>query len=372
MGLRFGSMKGKYMRVGIDVSQAVYGTGVGDYTINLVRWLVHLDKEDEFILFGGALRRRQELTHLFPNTQNCTLKTFLFPPIVANIFWNDLHKLPIEKFIGNVDIFHSSDWAQPPTSAFKITTIHDLASLRLPQYTPKKVIEAHSKRLKWIAREVDKIIAVSSFTKQEAVELLEIDPERIVVIPEAADERIQKKEASVVQKTKDKFDINGKYILMVGTNPRKNLNRIIQAFEHSKQVVDTLVVVGDKPKEATLGGQNIVYTGFTNFEDLSALYSGAEVLVYASLYEGFGQPILEAMKIGVPVVTSNISSMPEVAGDAAVLVDPLKVESIAAGVSQACRSKEWWVKKGLARVKEFSWEDTAKLTLRVYKEASSS
>ncbi|MEK7518706.1 MAG: glycosyltransferase family 1 protein, partial [Patescibacteria group bacterium] len=115
--------------------------------------------------------------------------------------------------------------------------------------------------------------------------------------------------------------------------------------------------------------QNIIPVGHVPQNDLVALYSGAEALVYASLYEGFGLPILEAMQAGCPVATSNISSMPEVAGDAAVLVDPREPQDIAKGIEKVLSNRESWIKKGFARAKEFSWERTAKRTLEVYREA---
>ncbi len=356
------------MRICIDVSQAVYGTGVGDYTKNLVTRLLQVDLKNEYALFGGALRRRGELQQLFPPTKNSTLKSFVFPPTIADIFWNNLHTLPIEKFVGDIDLFHSSDWTQPPTRAFKVTTIHDLAPLRYPQYTPKKILEVHKRRLGWVAKEVDRVIAVSSFTKQEAVELLKINPEKIVVIPEAGDERLAHASSDEIERVMKKYKIPQEYLLVVGTNPRKNLPNITQAFKALRDKYRlSLVVVGKKPDEFYERG--IIFTGFTNFEDLSALYSGAAALVYASLYEGFGQPILEAMKLGCPVITSNTSSLPEVAGDAAVLVNPTKTGEIVDGIVEIVRNREKWAKKGRQRAKEFSWEDTAKLTLRVYQEA---
>jgi glycosyltransferase involved in cell wall biosynthesis len=358
------------MRICIDVSQAVYGTGVGDYTKSLVSEVLKLNRQNEYVLFGGTLRRRADLKNLFPQLENSTLKTAVFPPTIADIFWNKLHQLPIEKFVGDVDLYHSSDWAQAPSKAYKVTTIHDLAPLRFPQYTPRKIVEAHRGRLKWVVKEVDKIIAVSSFTKQEAVELLKIDPDRIVVIPEAGDANIQKASSSAILEALQKFNVYGKYLLVVGTNPRKNVPRIISAFDKIKNQLSltTLVVTGKRPGNAE-DRADVVYTGFVSASEMSALFSGAEALVYASLYEGFGQPILEAMKCEVPVVSSNTSSMPEVAGSAAVLVNPTNVSEIADGIIEALKNRDKWVGRGLERVKEFSWTDTAKLTFRVYREA---
>lgn len=354
------------MRIGIDVSQAVYGTGVGDYIKNLVDELSSIDKSDTFVLFGGSLRRRGEFSKLFQPRKNIELKTSILSPTLADIFWNRLHTLPVENFTGTIDVFHSSDWAQPPTRSYKVTTIHDLAPLKYPQYTPSSIVEVHKSRLRLVAKEVDKIIAVSQSTKEDAVELLKIDPEKIVVIPEAGDERIKRVGKDEVDRVQKKYGISKSYLLVVGTNPRKNLPRIIDAFIGLRNKDLQLVIVGRKPRVTQ---SEIIYTGFTTFEDLSALYSGAQALVYTSLYEGFGQPILEAFKTGCPVITSNVSSMPEVAGDAAHLVNPTKVDEIAKGIQEVLKNRSKWIKKGNERVKEFSWEYTAKLTLRVYKEA---
>ena len=354
------------MKIGIDVSQAVYGTGVGDYTKNLVDQLTSIDKSDTFVLFGGSLRKRSEFPRLFPQKTNVELKTSILSPTLADIFWNRLHTLPVESFICPIDVFHSSDWAQPPTSAFRVTTIHDLAPLKYPQYTPRQIVDVHKSRLRWVVKEVDKIIAVSQSTKEDAIELLKIDPERIVVIPEAGDKRIKKVSESEVERAKSSFNIPKDYLLVVGTNPRKNLPRIVEAFRKLKHKELQLVVVGKRSENTEPG---VIYTGFTTFEDLSALYSGAKALVYTSLYEGAGLPILEAFKTSCPVVTSNISSMPEVAGDAAHLVNPTKVDEISEGIQEVLKNRNKWIKKGNERAKEFSWEYTAKLTLRVYKEA---
>ena len=213
---------------------------------------------------------------------------------------------------------------------------------------------------------MDRVIAVSQSTKEDAVELLRINPERVVVIPEAGDARIKKVGKDEVYRAKEKYGIFKNYLLVVGTNPRKNVPRIIHAYKKLKDNNLQLVVVGRKPTNVE---NDVIYTDFASFDDLSALYSGASALVYTSLYEGFGQPILEAFKVGCPVVTSNVSSMPEVAGDAAVLINPTKVDEIVEGILTVLKNRQKWIKKGNARAKEFSWEYTAKLTLRVYKEA---
>ncbi|MBI2268254.1 MAG: glycosyltransferase family 4 protein [Candidatus Blackburnbacteria bacterium] len=358
------------MRIAIDVSPVVYETGVSYYTKNLVNALLQLNEEDEFVLFGGALRRKGELDN-FVNSlrqKNVRKRTFFLPPSALSFVWNDLHKFPIENFTGSLNVFHSSDWTQPPTSAYKVTTIHDLVPLRFPEISHPKIVETHKKRLSWVVKEVDKIIAVSTFTKDEIVGLLGIEPKRIVVIPEAADPGLVPVSRERVRRVIKNLGLTRDYLLVVGADPRKNIPAIIQAFGKIRKEADLdLVITGrfweDVPKEP-----GIIALGHMPREDLRSLYAGAQALVYTSLYEGFGLPILEAMQLGCPVVTSNISSMPEVAGEAAVLVDPTNPTVIASGIEKVLSEREIWIEKGLGRAKEFSWENTAKLTFKVYKE----
>ncbi len=155
---------------------------------------------------------------------------------------------------------------------------------------------------------------------------------------------------------------------MVGTSGRKNLAKIIRGFELSREGERQLVITGSKP--VGIGEtRGVKYLGYVSDSDLVRLYSGARTLVYATLYEGFGLPILQAMACGCPVVTSNVSSMPEVAGGAAVLVNPNEPDEIAGGIKRVLKEREVWVKKGSARVKDFNWEKVARETMAVYEEA---
>ncbi len=361
----------KQLRIGIDMSSVVYETGVSWYTRNLVKALLEIDKTDEFVLFGGSLRRVKELRNYHATVcGSSVLKVLPFPPTFTDLLWNKLHIVPIEWLIGQVDVFHSSDWAQPPTKAYKVTTIHDLGPLRFPEMSHPKIVSAHKARLKWVAKEVDKIIAVSEFTKQEIVKLLGISPNRITVIHEAPNPDMKPVGKGKVEETKKRFGIKGSYLLVVGADPRKNIPVIIQAFNKlRKTMTRILLVIVGRPWEEILGVDGVITLGHVERQDAVALYSGARALVYTSLYEGFGLPILEAMQVGCPVVTSNVSSMPEVAGDAAVLVDPRVPEEIANGVEKVLSDRKKWVEKGQKRASEFSWEKTAQQTLAVYQEA---
>jgi len=356
------------MKIALDVSQVVYETGVSNYTKELVRNLLKVDSDNEYVFFGGALRQLNTLKEFLGGISgNFSSKIFPIPPTLADIFWNRLHILPIEKFVGVVDVFHSSDWTQPPSNSFKVTTIHDLAPIRFPKLTHPKIYAAHKARLAWVKKEVDRIIVPSNATKNEMLKI-GFEEARIRVIPEAPSDIFYQRGEEEVKKLRVKYGIFGKFIISVGVGPRKNTERLIKAFDLVREGDLKLVLVG-RVQGKSIESRNIRILGHVGSEELPALYRGAEALVYPSLYEGFGLPILEAFASGIPVVTSNLSSMVEVAGDAAVLIDPYEVESIVEGIRKALRGKIGLIRKGFRQVKKYSWEKTAKMTLDVYSEA---
>ncbi len=359
------------MKIAIDISQIVYGTGVSFYTKNLVQNLLNIDKENEYILYAGTLRRKQDILSVFPQA-----KIFPIPPTLSNLLWNRLHVLPIEKLIGAVDVFHTSDWAEPPSSAFKVTTVHDLAPFLYPNLFPRDVIrnivDTHKFKLARVREETKRIIVPTESTKTDLVRL-GFNQSLVRVVPEAASHVFTRVYDEKIALVKRKYKLFGEYLLAVGLDPRKNTERIIKAFELSSAGKDLKLVLVGQPKYMKIKvSRNVRILGRVPFEDLPALYSGAQALIYASLYEGFGLPILEAFACGCPVVTSNISSMAEVAGEAAALVDPYKVDSISEGIEDVLRGPKSYIDKGYKKVKNFSWEKTARMTLDVYKEARSS
>ncbi len=355
------------MKIGIDISQIVYETGVSVYTKNLVKNLLIIDKNNEYVLFGSSLRRSAYLKSFLTSLQGDALKKlFPFPPVLLNLIWNKLHTLPIEKLIGKIDVFHSSDWTQPPTNALKVTTVHDLSPLKFPDETHPKIVNTHKLRLEWVKKEVDRVIVPSKTTREDALEF-GIPEKKIIVIPEAPDPIFKPSGQLEVQKLKRKYKIDGNYILSIGANPRKNTKRIIDAFMKLKRSDLKLVIVG-QPYFGEVTSSNVIFLGHAKVDDMPILYSGAEALVYPSLYEGFGLPILESFACHTPVVTSKFGSMAEVAGGAAVLVDAYNVDSIAEGITEAINKREILINRGLTRIRDFSWEKTAKDTLEVYNE----
>jgi glycosyltransferase involved in cell wall biosynthesis len=357
------------MKICLDISQVVYGTGVSTYTSNLVENLLLIDKENEYVLFGGSARRKADLEKFTGSLKgNFSKKLLYFPPTLADLLWNRVHFLKIDRLVGKIDVFHSSDWTQPPTGAFKVTTIHDLSPIRYPKLTHPKIVSTFNSMLKWVKKETDRIIVPSEATREDLV-LLKFSRGKIRVIPEAVDpyfkKTVKKKEnTSLKEKIKAK-----KYILSVGVSPRKNTKRVIESFKLANLPQDyELLLVGENNFNFE-GGKKIKFLGHVSKKELKLLYNHAELLLYPSLYEGFGLPILEAFAAKVPVVTSNLSSMPEVAGNAAIMVDPFESGSIMEGIKLALKNKESLVKKGLAQLNIFSWAKTAELTLDVYNES---
>lgn len=360
------------MRIGIDISQIVYSTGVSAYTENLVKSLLEVDNKNEYLLFGGSLRRREGLISFarkldYKYGSRLKSRIFHLPPTFLDIVWNKWHFLPVETFTGRLNVFHSSDWVQPPSYSFRVTTIHDLSPLRFPKLTHPKIVEVTKNRLKWIKKEVDRIIVPSQATYEDLA-LLKFDKKKIRIIPEAVDpfyKEISSKEKLLVFK---KYRTSN-FLLAVGTNKRKNLDRIISAFELVKPGKDLkLIVVGEKVANYQ-GKRGVIFAGHVTKKELRRLYNSALALVYPSLYEGFGLPILEAFACGCPVVTSNVSSLPEVAGKASILVNPYSESEIAEGIKKAFLRRKSLIRAGEEKLKMFSWKESAKKTLEVYEEA---
>jgi glycosyltransferase involved in cell wall biosynthesis len=252
------------------------------------------------------------------------------------------------------DVLHCPTYRAPiRCSTPVVVTVHDLAVFRYPE-TFRRWTRTYSRRIvPLVVHAARRLIAVSEFTKRELVELLGVPEERIAVVANAAD--------AVFVPEGPRAE--GDYVLAVGTlEPRKNLGRLAQAAE--RLGVELRVVGARGWGDVELPG-SVRRLGEVPDEELAALYRGARCLAYPSLYEGFGIPVLEAMACGCPVVTSAGGACEEVAGGAAVLVDPLEVESIAAGIERARDGQA-----GIERAREFTWESAAAATTAVYREAA--
>lgn len=373
------------MRIGIDISQIVYGTGVSNYTTQLVKHLLEIDHKNQYVLFGSSLRAAKilkEFAKSLKDYQTVQFKIFFLPPAILEFLWNRLHIWPIEKFIGVVDIFHSSDWTQPPTATDtkKVTTVHDLVAYLFPSSQDPKIVAVQKRRLARVRAEADMILADSQTTKEDLIKFLQIDESKIKVVSLAAQEEFKPQDEDKTREVLEKYKIKKPYILSVATQePRKNIQKLLDVFkiivQERPQV--NLVLTGKYgwgPGVRT--GANVIWTGFVPQDDLVAIYSGCRVFVYPSLYEGFGLPILEAMACGSPVITSNNSSMAEIAKDAAILVDPRSEGQIKRAIDLVLdlnlENYQKMVRASLSRARQYSWTKTARETLKVYEEVARS
>lgn len=363
------------MRVGVDISQIVYpGTGVATYTRSLRENLPVVDQKNEYVFFGASLRR---LRDLFPFAD----RVYPLAPTALDFLWNRLHVFPVENLIGKIDVWHSSDWTQPPTKAKKVTTIHDLVVYKYPESSHPLIVAVQKRRLAWVKRECDLIITDSESTKRDCIEVLGIAQSRLRVVLLAASRVFYPRGQDDIDAVKKKWGLTGEYLLAVGTRePRKNFERVVAAFAKMGKKGLTLAVAGKYGWGAEMNNEQLVrskvkFLGYVAPEDLAVLYSGANFFVYPSLYEGFGVPVLEAMKCGCPVIAGNVASLPEVGGKAAWYVDPNDLSDLTekmramAAISSSHRKE--LVTRGLAWAKNFSWEKTARRTLAVYQELES-
>jgi len=375
------------MRIGINalflIPDKVGGSEI--YLRNLLCYLAKIDKENEYILFIN-----KENSHTFrisqPNFTEvlCPIKASFRP---ARILWEQF-VLPFQIKKYKIDVLHSPGYTAPIlTLCCSVVTIHDMNYFYYPQDFPKLTALSLKLLVPLAARSSYKIIAVSKNSKKDLVKVLKIPESKICVIYEAGSSYLSVSTATenkIREKLKKGYGIGKKFILSVSaSHPHKNLYRLIQAYDIlcRKYHIDCqLVIVGVRgrahfslvnlAKEMSLE-DSIIFTGWIPKENLSLLYSEAELFVFPSLFEGFGMPVLEAMRHCTPVVSSNTASLPEVVGEAAILINPYNTGEIAEAMyrllkDQALRGS--LVKKGLNRIKRFSWEKTAKQTLKVYEE----
>jgi len=364
------------MKIGIDISQVVYqGTGVATYTQNLVRSLLE-SKSDEYVLFGSSLGRQQELVEFvktLPKTATQTYKLYSFPSKMLSLLWNKLHQIPIERFVGKVDVFHTSDWIEPPANTAKVTTIHDVLVYKYPEHLHPLIVDTQKAKLNWVKKESAAIIADSKTTKQDIIDFLKIEESKIHVIPLGVGEVYYPQKIDAILKTKQKYQIKGDYLLCVGTRePRKNLAQIFEAFKLLKQKNLTLVIVGNFGWGKDIKQDiELKLLGYVPENDLPALYCGATAFIYPPLYEGFGLPVLEALACGTVVITSDNGSLAEIAQNIAIRVSPQELETFTWAIKKVInlskKDRELVIKKGLKYAQQFTWEKTAQKTLEVYK-----
>lgn len=267
------------------------------------------------------------------------------------------------------------------TGARRVVTIHDVIPYIYPETSTRLDWLIYRLWLPLIVQRLDSIITVSAQSKTDMLRYLPVKPENVTVIPEAASPIYQPLGSTQTKNRLLSQGINFPYILYVGSiEKRKNLNTLLEAYAQVRCWSQKwkLVIVGAQKRKysavfSTLERLQLTsevhFTGYVPEGDLPVLYNGASLFVFPSLYEGFGLPVLEAMSCGTPVVTSNCSSLPEVTGEAAILVDPMDVNAIALAIRQVLEEPDlavWMREEGIAQARQFSWEQTAKRTTEVY------
>ena len=368
------------MIIGIDVSAVQYNTGVSNYTLNLVRNLIKIDKVNSYKLFFTSLRQKlpKDIEVLGIN-KNVSIYSFKYPISFFELIWNRLRILPVEMFIGKCDVFHTSDWTQPPTIKAKtLTTVHDLVPFLYPEWSNKKIIDAHTRKMQLAQKKAKHFICVSKNTQKDLLRLFpKINSINTSVVYEAAEDKYGKSSSLKNTVISKQYGLV-KYFLCQGTRePRKNLPRIIEAFSIFKTKYPKssfeLVISGKYgwgKDVIQFKRPDIKILGFIPEKNMVALHAAAFCLVYPSLYEGFGLPVIKSLKVGVPVITSAASSMSEIAGSAAIYVNPKSVDSIFKAMEKICRNSQ--IRKqlkisGKKIAANFSWQKTAKTTLNIYK-----
>lgn len=381
------------MRIGIDVSAIRHGlaNGVAVYTANLAQALLGL--ADPPSLTAWYCARPSDavdevldgLTSLGAQVERAPAPWRWSPD---GAWWLPFRP-PVAPVLSEVDVFHVGEFQLPappePGAPAFVATVHDLTTVTHARHHTLLNRAVHRRRLAWIRRHATRVVAVSENTAADLRSEGQVEADRIDVVYEARGHDVEP--SSDPAAVRRRYRVGPQYILNVGTlEPRKNLERLVRAFERLPTTIrdPELVLVGgegwrsDRIRQAVVGSPargRIHLLGRVPADDLAALYANASVFAYPSLYEGFGLPVLEAMAAGTAVLTSDVSSLPEVAGDAALLVDPHSVDAILDGLTrllshEALRAR--LEEAGPRRARKFSWERTARETLAAYRRAAQS
>jgi len=366
------------VRIGID-ARKLHDFGIGTYIRNLLRQLARMDCQTEFVILCRP-EDRETVAALGDNFR-AVVQT------APNYSISEQLRIPLALAREGVTLFHAPHYVLPPLVRCKsVVTIHDCIHLMFPQYLPNRLAYSYARTsIRLAARRATRILTVSESSKRDILRFVDTEPDKIDVIYNAYDDRfaIDPREEDVVR-VRERFQLESEFVLYAGNvKPHKNLERLIEAFQLvRKRGLDhlKLVMIGDEISKYTALRRAVHqhqlhkyvrFLGYLPEVTLAVMYRLAGVFVFPSLYEGFGLPPLEAMASGTPVVTSNVSSLPEVAGDAAVLVDPYDPRSIADGIYRVLsdeRLRRDLRRKGVARAGMFSWEQSVRRVRAIYGE----
>lgn len=368
-------------------------SGVGFYVSNLIRSLDALQAHENFqleIVYQPGLKQWLRSDFSFPHSiqEYSHLHLLPLPVRISNLLLELSFKPSLsyfEKYFGFPDILHGTNYSvYPCKNSLKVMNIYDLTFIKYPNYIDS-VVKTYTERVKRCLQWTDLVLTISESSKKDIIEYLEVDPTKIYVTPLASryyPNYLSEEIAQALEKQAN-YDFSKPYLLFVSTiEPRKNINNIIIAFNFLKEkykIEHQLILIGKKgwnykPIFAAIENSpwtnQIHHLNYLSNELVALFYSKADVFVYPSHYEGFGLPVLEAMTLGAPVISSNTSSIPEVTGDAAILVDPnnpIQLGEAILKVISDSQVRQELINKGKARAKLFSWEITAKETLNAYR-----
>jgi glycosyltransferase involved in cell wall biosynthesis len=367
------------VRIAID-ARKLGDYGIGTYVRNLLKQLSHQDQATEYVVFCRT-SDLPAVEELGPN----------FRAVVEGSPAYSIReqlRVPLNVRRERAVLFHAPHYVLPPlTPCRTVVTIHDCIHLRFPQYLPSRLGYAYARAALWTAaHRAARVITVSEASKRDILRYFRIPESRIDVIHNAIDDRFWEAPGPEnMERVRQRYQLNAPFVLYAGNiKPHKNLERLIEAFHLLRQdpaLRDVqLLIIGDEvSKYATLRRavhrhklhKHVRFFGFVSHETLAALYRLADVFVFPSLYEGFGLPPLEAMASGTPVITSNVSSLPEIVGDAALLIDPREPQAISDAIRRVLNDAELRASlrtRGLARAREFSWERSIRRVRQIYGE----
>jgi len=347
------------MKIGINIDSVLpnschYYRGIAAYTEGLVSGLQAIDKENEYILFYTS--KKGEPLRVKGNDNFRFRKRSIF----SSIFLNNI----INYGLKDIDILHYPSAEGPCSRKRVVVTVPDLIPLKYPRsFVSNPRLRIWHKTRYWVMRQAVKVIAISEYTKRDLIKYLDIKADKIAVIYPGVDDIF------CCQR-----EVPKKYILTAGSDWNKNTKRIIKAYHNLKSDIPLVInAIPDKNlsayiKEKGLEGK-VSFTGYLPRQKQLKLYNEAIVFVFPSIEEGFGLPLVEAMACGVPVITSRTSSLPEVGGNAGILVDPYKVMGITSALKEvlgSCSLQNTLSQKSIERAAIFSWKKTAKETIKFY------